>query len=80
FNSYWLCFMMNSKLGRSRIQDVQYGTAQKQFNIRDAINFKYPVPPLQEQRAIATALSDVDALIKSLDRLIAKKRDIKQAT
>ena len=30
--------------------------------------------------AIATALSDVDALITSLDKLIAKKRDIKQAT
>jgi type I restriction enzyme S subunit len=39
-----------------------------------------PVPPLPEQHAIATALSDVDALIMSLDKLIAKKRDIKQAT
>jgi len=38
-----------------------------------------PVPPLPEQRAIATALSDVDALIAGLERLIAKKRDIKQA-
>lgn len=33
-----------------------------------------------EQRAIATALSDVDALIDGLTRLIAKKRDLKQAT
>ena len=32
-----------------------------------------------EQRAIATALSDVDALLDGLDRLIAKKRDLKQA-
>lgn len=37
------------------------------------------VPPRGEQRAIATALSDVDALLTQLDRLIAKKRDIKQA-
>lgn len=36
-----------------------------------------PLPP--EQRAIATALSDVDALLDGLDRLIAKKREIKQA-
>ena len=36
-------------------------------------------PPLPEQRAIATALSDVDALLGGLDRLIAKKRDLKQA-
>jgi type I restriction enzyme S subunit len=32
-----------------------------------------------EQRAIAEALTDVDALLAGLDRLIAKKRDIKQA-
>ncbi|NYS46240.1 restriction endonuclease subunit S [Halomonas zhaodongensis] len=38
------------------------------------------LPPIQEQRAIATALSDVDALQEELDRLIAKKRDIKKAT
>ena len=37
------------------------------------------LPPLPEQRAIATALSDVDALLGALDRLIAKKRDLKQA-
>lgn len=46
----------------------------------DVLQRKLAIPPLLEQRAIATALSDVDALIKSLDRLIAKKRDIKQAT
>ena len=38
-----------------------------------------PVPPLPEQRAIATALSDVDELLSGLDRLITKKRDLKQA-
>jgi type I restriction enzyme S subunit len=37
------------------------------------------VPPLPEQRAIAAALSEVDALLAALDRLIAKKRDLKQA-
>lgn len=36
-------------------------------------------PPKPEQRAIATALSDVDGLLGGLDRLIAKKRDLKQA-
>ncbi len=37
------------------------------------------VPPLPEQRAIAAALSDMDALISSLDRLISKKRAVKTA-
>ena len=36
-------------------------------------------PPFPEQRAIATALSDVDALLSGLNRLIAKKGDLKQA-
>ncbi|NBB74823.1 MAG: hypothetical protein GVY35_14255, partial [Bacteroidetes bacterium] len=38
------------------------------------------LPPRPEQRAIADALSDVDALIERLDALIAKKRAIKTAT
>jgi type I restriction enzyme S subunit len=36
-------------------------------------------PTVEEQRAIAAALRDVDALLGGLDRLIAKKRDLKQA-
>jgi type I restriction enzyme S subunit len=36
-------------------------------------------PTEDEQRAIATALSDVDGLLDGLDRLIAKKSDLKQA-
>jgi len=38
-----------------------------------------PLPHVVEQRAIATALSDVDDLLAKLDQLLAKKRDIKQA-
>lgn len=41
--------------------------------------FVIPLPLVTEQRAIATALSDVDALIAELEKLIAKKRDLKQA-
>lgn len=38
------------------------------------------LPPLTEQVTIADALSDVDSLLAGLDRLIAKKRDLKRAT
>ena len=37
-----------------------------------------PIPSRSEQSAIATALSDTDSLIESLEQLIAKKRLIKQ--
>lgn len=39
---------------------------------------KIPIPTKAEQTAIATALSDADALITGLEKLIAKKRNIKQ--
>ena len=80
FNSEWLCHLMNSTFGRDRIASIEYGTAQKQFNIGDAIHLLYPKPPLSEQSAIATALSDVDALVNAQDALIEKKRAIKQGT
>ena len=38
-----------------------------------------PVPPRQEQNAIAKSLDDIKSLIDSLERLIAKKRNLKQA-
>ena len=78
FDSHWLCCAMNSHHGRQQVQHVQYGTAQKQFNIGDAVDFIFPVPPLPEQEAIAEALSDADALIESLEQLLAKKRQVKQ--
>jgi len=55
------------------------GTAQPKLNKQSCFRLKVIIPPLSEQRAIAAALSDADALIASLDALIAKKRDIKQA-
>lgn len=42
-------------------------------------NIPLGLPPLFEQQAIAAALGEVNATIDALDRLIAKKRDIKQA-
>jgi type I restriction enzyme S subunit len=41
-------------------------------------NITVAFPPLPEQQAIASALSDVDALITALEQLITKKRNIKQ--
>jgi len=56
------------------------GTTIRNLSLQSLRNTPIPLPPtLPEQRAIAGALSDVDALLVSLDRLIAKKRDLKQA-
>ena len=60
-------------------QALSSGGAQPFLSLSQIGQIGIPVPPLPEQRAIATALSDVDGLLGGLDRLIAKKRDLKQA-
>jgi type I restriction enzyme S subunit len=59
----------------------KYCQGTKQQSYTGAIAKKLPIivpPTIEEQTAIATALSDADELINSLEKLIAKKRNIKQ--
>ena len=61
-------------------ESLNSGTAQPKLNQQNCLQIPVALPSsTDEQRAIATALSDVDALLDGLDRLIAKKRDLKQA-
>jgi type I restriction enzyme S subunit len=79
--AHWFWRFANSSRGRRYFISVAAGSTGTMPKIsgdklRDML---IPIPPLPEQRAIAAALSDVDALLDGLDRLIAKKRDLKQA-
>ena len=60
------------------IASVSGGSTVAGLSLRDLNRFRIRVPTLREQAAIAESLTDVDALLNSLDALIAKKRDIKQ--
>lgn len=53
------------------------GSGVPTLNRNDVHDFTVAIPKPTEQTAIATALHDADALINSLERLIAKKRHIK---
>jgi type I restriction enzyme S subunit len=64
---------------RSQIVARGQGAIRANIGQGDLRTVRVVVPPLPEQRAIAEVLGDVDALIGALDRLIAKKRDLKQA-
>jgi len=64
---------------KSTILDGAIGSSQKALTMVVLRKLPVPTPSITEQRAIATALSDVDALLSKLDALIAKKRDLKQA-
>ena len=78
-DSDYLALWVNSSFGKEQVLRNQGGLAQKHFNVSDMRNLVVALPSIAEQRAIASALSDVDALLDGLDRLISKKRDLKQA-
>jgi type I restriction enzyme, S subunit len=57
---------------------INSGTAQPKLNKQACLKIKVAKPTKTEQVAIATALSDADSLIARLEKLIEKKRAIKQ--
>ena len=60
---------------------IAMGCGAGQPNVSQEIvkKINIPLPPtIEEQQRIANALSDVDTLIESLEKLIAKKKNIKQ--
>ena len=69
FDPHWLASVMNCFIVRTQIASVQYGAAQEQINITDAVNFLIPTPPLDEQRSLAAFLHEATA---ELDRLVSE--------
>lgn len=62
---------------------LKFDNGVSQTHLLNKVFQKCPIPVptnVDEQRAIAEALGDIDALIRGLNHLIEKKRDIKQAT
>jgi type I restriction enzyme S subunit len=78
-SSTFLFQMLLSDRFQRTLADYSSGSTAKGIQRKKFERLSVALPPLAEQRAIAAALSDVDALLGGLDRLIAKKRDLKQA-
>lgn len=79
-NPIYLSYFINSEKGQKFFTDNQIGGGQKNVNAATLKRFPVIVPPLNEQQKISTALSDTDALISELEKLIEKKQAIKTAT
>ncbi|WP_108928177.1 restriction endonuclease subunit S [Leptospira johnsonii] len=79
-NAEYLNYFLNTKPAKKHGRLV-LSIAVGQANINGQKLKKYPIPrppTLAEQEAIATVLSDTDALIARLETLLSKKRQIKQ--
>jgi type I restriction enzyme S subunit len=75
----YLSYYFHQEPTKQRIRSVAVGQTMASLNTEILKNIEVAIPPtIEEQQAIASALSDVDALIAALEQLITKKRNIKQ--
>jgi type I restriction enzyme, S subunit len=72
-------YALRAPVIRAQVIPMGQGAIRANIGQQDLRLVLAPVPPQPEQRAIATVLNDMDALLGALDRLIVKKRDLKQA-
>ena len=78
YNAEYFLQHILSDFGQQQVKEAMTGNAITRLTLAKIKKLRFPVTTSFEQTAIATALSDADALISSLEKLIAKKRNIKQ--
>ncbi|RKV28517.1 restriction endonuclease subunit S [Helicobacter pylori] len=71
-------FLMSASGQKSLLNSVK-SSSHKNLTIADLRDLLIPLPPLNEQIAIANILSDLDRYLYSLDALILKKESVKKA-
>ena len=76
----WLGYYMNSHLYHDQLLPYIHGTKVSSVSKGSLGDTVIIVPKTSEQEKIVNALSDVDALIENLKKLIRKKKDIRQGT
>jgi len=76
----YLYYIFVSKIFDDFLNKLTAGSTISHLYQKDFLHFSFDAPPLQEQKAIAKALSDTDALLTSMQKLITKKESIKKAT
>ena len=70
------CIQTKMKIMAEKTQ----GTSIKGVTVENIAQMEIELPPQEEQTAIAETLSDIDNLISSMQKLIEKKKAIKQGT
>lgn len=78
FNKNFVFHYINSIFFRNRAVDISTGSTRQRISLPQLKKLKIIKPPLEEQKKIAEALSDCDNWIESIEKLIEKKKLIKQ--
>ena len=78
-NPFFMNLIFNTEQVISEFKNIAKGTTSvAAIYPQDMLKVLIKIPPLPEQKRIAEALSDVDSMISSLEKLIAKKKAVKQ--
>ena len=75
----FLSYAVRTQQFANWLKEVSQRSGQPGINGAQLASYRFASPPVSEQHIIAQTLREIDGLIASLDALIAKKRDIKQA-
>lgn len=78
FSTDYLYYYLSSDTVIKQYISMASGSSVQNLNKEKVAAVLLAVPPKPEQDAIAEALSDIDTLIVNLEKLIAKKKAIKQ--
>lgn len=74
----FLAYFFRSNEGRELLYSLAQGATRYNLSKRSLLKLEFQIPRLDEQRAIATVLSDMDADIEALERKLSKYRMVKQ--
>ncbi|MCF8229434.1 MAG: restriction endonuclease subunit S [Bacteroidales bacterium] len=79
YNPRFTYYILRSNHFKTFLNKLSAGSTINHLYQKDFVHYKIPLPPTpEEQQSIVIALSDIDTLIANLDKLIAKKKAIKQ--
>ena len=77
-DSLFYGFLLNTNIAVKQKSAMAQGDAIVHISTESIGKVLVPLPPLPEQQRIAKALSDVDSLISTTEKLLQKKKNIKQ--
>lgn len=76
---HYLCFYVNSEIGRARMKGLEVGSTILHINTKDLKKFRVLLPSLPEQKKIAQILSTWDKAISVTEKLLANSQQQKKA-
>ncbi len=82
-NGEYLAYYILSESFINRVEMLSKGTSYPAINASDLVSINVLIPPLPEQRAIATYLDDkcakIDTIVSNLDKQISRYADLKRS-